>query len=548
MLFATGLLAQTAPPAITGSISGRIFDADTRLPVRGAHVTANGKNDGITDSDGRYSILNLSPGKYSIGNKKDMGAALGVDQNVTVTAGRSISGIDFYFRLFSEISGRVLDGDGNPISGMQVEARSKEYLSYTGANGNQTRTDQLSLNYRPARALTDDQGRYLIENLLAGRQYWIIAEKPRLYSNPISESPADPQLRKRTLAATYYPNANSVDTALPVVPHSLELRDNVDIHMLSAPSYCLEATLTAGGVPTSMNFLLHPTEEPYRSLLPSINLPRSSVTSGDGRIRLCDLYPGRFELIAARLGGNEQEFLGATDIVISNTDVRNLVINAMSRSKVAGEFVWDNPATASSTTTPITIRTFPTPNRPVPENPVVPGKFSLDVMAGIAYIPVISDLDSHFYIKDIAYRGVSILNKLFRPDGSEEKLRITIGRDAGSISAKINGIDTQPAVGAAVLFLPVTAQTEGEVVSTIFAGVTDDTGSYHVTGLPPGKYDVFATREPPPSVLYGSKNVLLIDRTPETIGKVMRARARGQRIEVGPNANAQVNLAPIILE
>jgi hypothetical protein len=96
--------------------------------------------------------------------------------------------------------------------------------------------------------------------------------------------------------------------------------------------------------------------------------------------------------------------------------------------------------------------------------------------------------------------------------------------------------------------LPVTAQTEGEVVSTIFAGVTDDTGSYHVTGLPPGKYDVFATREPPPSVLYGSKNVLLIDRTPETIGKVMRARARGQRIEVGPNANAQVNLAPIILE
>jgi len=547
-LLATGLLAQTAPPAITGSISGRVFDADTRLPVQGTRVTANGKNDVITDSEGRYSILNLSPGKYSVGNKKDMGAALGVDQNVTVIAGRNIAGIDFYFRLFSQISGRVLDGDGNPISGMQVEARSKEYLSYDGSYGNQSRTDQLSLNYKPAAAWTDDRGRYLIQNLRAGRQYWIVAEKPGTYSNPISDSPVDPQSRKRTLAATYYPNANSVDTALPVVPHSLELRDNVDIHMLSAPSYCLEATLTAGGVPTSMNFLIHPIEEPYRSLLPSINLPRSSATSRDGRIRLCDLYPGRFELIAAQLGGNEQEFLGVADITISNTDVRNLVVNAMPRSSVAGEFLWDSSAATFPATAPVTIRIFPTPNRPVPQNPVVPGKFSLDVMAGVSYIPVITDLDSNFYIKNIAYRGASILNKLFRPDGSDEKLRITIGRDAGSITAKVRGADTQPVAGAAILFLPVTAQTEGEVVSSMSAGLTDDTGSYRAVGLPPGKYDVFATKEPPPSVLNGNKEVLVIDRTPETTGKVMRARARGQRVEVGPNGDVQVSLAPITLE
>jgi hypothetical protein len=545
MLVATGLLAQTAPPVITGSISGRIFDADTRLPVRGAHVTANGRNDAITDSEGRYSILNLTPGTYSVGNKKDMGGALGADQSVIVSAGRNISGIDFYFRLFSEISGRVLDGDGNPISGMKVEARFKEYLSYVDGGGNQAGADQLSLNYKPAHALTDDQGRYLIQNLLAGRQYWIVAKKPSQYSSPISDSPVDPQSRGRTLTATYYPNSNSIDTALPIVPHSLELRENVDIHMLSAPSYCLEATLTAGGVPTSMNFLIQPTEEPYRSPVQSINVPRSSITLRDGKIRLCDLYPGRFELIAAKL---DQEFLGATDIVISDADVRDLVVNTMPGSNAAGEFVWDGLVTGPSTPAPVRIGTFPSSGRSVPENLVVPGKFSLKVTAGIAYIPVITDLDSRFYVKDIAYRGVSILNKLFRPDGSDEKLRVTIGRDAGSIAAKVRGVDIQPVVGAAVLILPVTAQTESEVVSTIFAGLTDDTGSYHATGLPPGKYDVFATKEPPPSVLYGSEKVLRIDRTPETIGKVIRARVRGQRVEVGPNANAQVNLAPITLE
>src|SRR5262249_31252004 len=151
-------------------------------------------------------------------------------------------------------------------------------------------------------------------------------------------------------------------------------------------------------VPSSMNFLLQSAEEPYRSLLPSINLPRSSATSSDGRIRLCDLYPGRFQLIAARLGNNEQEFLSATDITITNSDVRNLVIAAMPRTTVAVEFGWDNPGIVSSTTTPIIIRTFPSPVRVPPRaNPTVPGVSSLDAMSGIAYIPVISGLDSRYY-------------------------------------------------------------------------------------------------------------------------------------------------------
>jgi hypothetical protein len=300
-----------------------------------------------------------------------------------------------------------------------------------------------------------------------------------------------------------------------------------------------------------MNFLLQSAEESYKTLVPSVNLPRSSVTLDDGKVRLCDLYPGRYELIAARLGRNAQEFLSTTDIVISNSDVRELVINAMPRSTVAAEFIWDNPTTQTSAATPVTIRTYPSPmlNFGTPSaGPVVPGIFSIDVMAGIAYIPVISGLDSRSYVRDISYRGVSILNKLFQPDGSDEKLRITIGSNPGSITANVVGANSQAAVGAAVLFIPVTAQTEGEVASTMFAGFTGDTGSYRGTGLSPGTYDVFAMKDPPPSVVFGNSGALLIDRTPATIGKAMRARMRGQRIEVSAGSDVQVNLAAITLD
>jgi hypothetical protein len=561
-MLAASLLAQTKPAAATGSVSGRVVDADTKMPISGIRARAvirpgprSGTtatfNSAPTDADGRYVIRDIPAGLVEVLIEDgSLVTTPVVPRNVSVVGGQNIPDIDFHARVLAQISGRVLDGDGNPFSGIQVYARSKEYLDYTGSFGNQSRTDQLSLISRPAAALTDDQGRYVIQNLRAGRQYWIVAENPSRYSNPISDSPADPQARKRTPAATYYPNANSIETGMSIVPRSLELRDNIDIHMFNAPSYCLEATLTAGGVPTNMNFLLHATEEPYKTLVPSANLPGSSVTSGDGKIRLCDLYPGRFELIAAKLGRNEQEFLSATDIVISNNDIHDLIINAMPRSTVAGEFVWDSPATPSSAAAAVTIRTYPSPvsnlGRP-PASPAAPGMFSLDVMAGIVYIPVISGLDSHSYVKDISYRGVSILNKLFRPEGSDQKLRITIGSNPGSITAKISGADG-PSTGTAVVVLPVTAQTEGEVASTMFAGVTDEMGSYRATGLPPGKYDLFAMKEPPPSVVFGNSGALLIDRTPETIGKIMRARTRGQRVEVGSGSHIQVNLVPITLE
>jgi hypothetical protein len=82
----------------------------------------------------------------------------------------------------------------------------------------------------------------------------------------------------------------------------------------------------------------------------------------------------------------------------------------------------------------------------------------------------------------------------------------------------------------------------------MFAGFTGDTGSYRGTGLSPGTYDVFAMKDPPPSVVFGNSGALLIDRTPATIGKAMRARMRGQRIEVSAGSDVQVNLAAITLD
>jgi hypothetical protein len=547
VLIATGLLAQNAPQGVTGSVSGRVFDADTNLPLADvklhAVVDRMAGTPATTDAQGRYRFEHLPPGNRSIevydGN---LGPSSTAPQTVTVIGGRDVQA-DFHTRLFGQVSGRVLDDEGNPIAGMQVTANWKEYDG-GGFDGHRSHTGELKMVSVLARALTDDQGRYVITTIPAGLQYRIAAYHPKRNGPAQSDSPADPQARRRTLAATYYPNSNSFDAAPSLVVHSQEVRDGVDIRMLKTESYCLEATLTAGGVPSQMQFLLIESEV-ANTQLPSVNLPGSSMSSSDGRIRLCDLYPGQFRLIAARLSSVSQESIGAADFTITNKDVRDLVVAAIPPTNVSAEVLWDKKPMEASIPS-IRVRMYPSPRRTDLTIPV-PGTSSIDVVAGSSYLTDISGLDSHSYVKDVQYDGASILNRYFVPSGGDAKMRITIGSDAGSITATVLNANGQPAAGATVLIVPATARSEPEVAATFHAGYTDETGTYSDRGLPPGKYDVFATNDPPPNRI-DRNQIMLVTRTPEAASKIMRARARGKPVDVGSGGGASVMLVPFRLD
>jgi len=538
LLLATGLLAQNAPPTVTGSVSGRVFDADTNTPLVGVRLYAVTESriageGATTDSQGRYVFESLPPGRRSIevydGN---LGPSNTAPQVVTVVGGRDTQ-VDFHTRIFAQVSGRVLDDEGNPLPGVQVTANYKQYDD----------TGELWLVSRRATRLTDDQGRYTIRTMSAGIKYWIVANSPKLYPNPISDAPVDPGSRRRSFAATYYPSSKSIETASEILLHTQEMRDGVDILMSKAETYCLEATLTESGVPRGMQFLLVE-KEVTNTPLPSNYLP-SFASSSDGKIRLCDLYPGRFQLIAARLSGG-QDSNTAVDVSITDKDVRDLVVAAIPRSNVSGELVWEKqPIEASSPS--IRISTYPSSGAASRTPLSIPATFVLEVVAGLSHVVNISGLDSRSYVKDITYGSSGILHKPFVPAGGDARLRITIGNDAASLTTTVLAANGQPATGVGVLIVPVSARSESEVAATLRAGYTDEHGSYREIGLPPGKYNVFATNDPGPSH-YGREQSLLVDRTPEAIGKIMSARARGKIVDVGPSAAVSVSLTPIRMD
>lgn len=108
VILSTTLSIQNVFAGVTGKISGIVFDKETREPLAGVNIMLEGTMLGAaTDSDGRYFILQVKPGIYSlhctmIGYKKML------IRNVKVM-------IDHTTRVDIEMEGEIIDLGGEVV-------------------------------------------------------------------------------------------------------------------------------------------------------------------------------------------------------------------------------------------------------------------------------------------------------------------------------------------------------------------------------------------------------------------------------------------------
>jgi hypothetical protein len=108
------LVATAQGPFNTGSVSGRVLDADTLAPVNGARVGSPEIGYVLTDRDGRYMLRGLTPGRLRFSIAHQYTSNPWPDKVVTVLAGSEVSGVDFHYRLEAQITGRILDETEGP--------------------------------------------------------------------------------------------------------------------------------------------------------------------------------------------------------------------------------------------------------------------------------------------------------------------------------------------------------------------------------------------------------------------------------------------------
>ncbi|HUI55308.1 MAG TPA: carboxypeptidase regulatory-like domain-containing protein [Bryobacteraceae bacterium] len=546
VLSAAGMAQAQQPAVPNASVTGVVKDKATGQPLPDYTVSTFTNSTWVgdtivqsrdtrqvqskTDASGRYRLADLAPGQYRI----LAGAGMPFSRTRRVTlAGHDLENVDFEISRPGTITGKVLDENKEPVPGVTVRLIAREY--YLG---------NLGYFYRRGPTQTDDRGEYQIAGIEAGRAYLIVAEKVERNLPAISEAPLDPKLRRRIPVRTWYPNAPSADGAQAIVVGPGERRENVDLELKKSQSYCAEGAALGAAGTASVRFNIEP-------LQPSSGVSNSggvfTVSPGgntgpDGKFRVCDLYPGTYRLTAAEIPAGRQAVpnFGVLDFTIVDQDLKDVKVAASAGITLDGEVAWAGEPPATPPNVKVSVSLTPLLRAPFQGELGrgagrydIPGTFSWDGLLVDDYAVRTLITAPGFYVRDVAYGGRSVIHEPLRLGSAMRGagLRVTVARDGGTISAKVADKDGNPVSDINVLVLPADAPSEGALSATFVRGATDQLGQYTSQTLPPGKYYVVATQDD-------------VDYTPESIGRLWRARNHYQEVELAPSGAAQVSLQP----
>lgn len=537
LLAAACAAAQTPPATITarGEISGVVRAQGTDEPIPDADVSARTSGSGArpiqakTDSQGRYTLRSLEPGSYTINTivrpAEGPGFGASAQRTIEIQPDQVLTGMDIRVRMPGQITGRVLDQNGEPVAGMTVALVAREYsfgaLRHVFANA----------------ATSDDLGHYTISRVTPGRAFLVMAARRQMRLPAISDAPDAPELRRPAPLPTYYPDSPNAEGGELLTLRVSERREGVDIRMRKARSFCIEGILSGPAGASDLRFTVVP-PRPHSGMSGdgAMYMGQPGGKPGpDGRVRVCDLPPGDYELEvtqwpAGSYGG--PDFMGVAPVTIADRDVGNVRANAFPKLKVPGEVVWDGPPPDKPLEgeLSISLTSISRTIRPAAKSKI-PGEFAFDEMVFDDYSMMFRGLSGSQYLKDVTYGGHSILHKTLRPGSAAAGagVRVVVAPDGGFLSAAVKGDEDKHIANARVLVFPTGVASEADLAAFLVMGTTNQNGAWKSPALAPGKYYVLASESP-------------VDKSPESIGKLMRSRTRAKEVTLSPNGTATVTV------
>jgi hypothetical protein len=297
---------QTASPAATAVVTGRVVDADTGQPISGASVSlgavftppatgqptrpASSAADLIaslrprtteTDTNGVFSIPNVPAGRYRLPVRQTGYVMLREPPLVEVAGGR-VSIPDIRLDRGGTIVGRVLDAQARPVIGVLVQA-----IQLTKASDGTVRTSGSGSGGE-----TNDLGEFRIPGLAPGDHYVVAVPRPNV---EIALRGATPSAGGTTFVATYYPGLVEAASASPIRVSRGVTTSGIDFTMAAVPAYRVSGVVvdTSGRPVADAQVQLAP--QP-RSTFGGINQAR---TEADGSFQIPHIPSGTYLLMAA---------------------------------------------------------------------------------------------------------------------------------------------------------------------------------------------------------------------------------------------------------
>lgn len=538
--------------AITGVI---LLDDAQPKPLRRARVTLNGPEltvgrTIITNDDGTFAIDRLPAGRYTVGAVKDGYVAMNYGARRPGRGGTGIVLGDGETRSIAlrlprggVITGTVTDADGQPASGVFINALSYRYV----AAGGERRLGPAGLSA----SATDDRGVYRLFGLPAG-DYLVAAQLRSGGSttgdlqvlsqseirralaevgaattraqpgSPPPFTPAAPTFneprRNVTLAPVFYPGTSDAGNATTITIAAGEERGGVDFQLQYVPTAAVSGIVSTppGAMPPSVNIVRS------GEALPGVQSFRSTRTDADGRFMGGGMMPGKYTVLARssiqapRTGaepGAQVSLWAATEIIVDGQDISGIGLTLQPGLTIAGRVVFEGTRPRPPDLSTLRVTAPPAQSianllMPLPPvqlesggrftvSGIVPGPYRfLRGMQGVR-APL-----GGWWLKSILINGREVLDAELDLRQSANDAVVTFSDRATELSGRVTD---SPGIPTPEHFVIVFAadRTSWFLNSRRIAGVQPDReGRYTIRNLPPGDYLVAATDDVEPNEWY----------------------------------------------
>lgn len=479
----------------------------------------------LTDDQGKFRFDAVPPGDYRIVATRTgfiaarrSGAAM-----ITVGSGGRVSGLNHALLPQAVLAGRVLDEEGEPVQGAQIQVLTRRmqrgFRNWVAMRGN----------------ATNDLGEFRIAGVQPGKVILQVSPPGMRRGAPPVSGQAQPQGPARGYVPMFYPGVLDPSQALTIdVKPGMEIT-NLDITLRRTEVFRITGrALDVNGEPMQRFVLTATRVDQAGGTGPSSVSGRARP---DGTFTVDNLPPGDYNVAVRKLaGGPQNRAVGTATVSIGSADVNGLVVQVSEGVTVTGKV-----EVAGQPATPVDLSSLRVTLLPAeagmmilgvrPGQPAADGSFVMQGVAPGKYrIPAVSP--QGLYLSQVLVGGQDYFGKDLDLTGSAPgPLRIIYRADGATISGTVETGDSKPVTPPVAVIVPASPEWRAAIQPR--QANVDDAGSFRFENLRPGDYLLWVFDDADLSELSDPDFLL-----------AMQEKAVKVKAEAGQVASTQARLMP----
>jgi Carboxypeptidase regulatory-like domain len=512
-------------------VAGRVTNLFTGEPLRkvNVHLSQTGRQanakaqgyGGLSDAQGYFRFEGISAGQYSLrgdrpGFLMTQYGAKGPGQSgtfITLQPGQEMTDLSFGLIPQAVITGRVLDEDGDPVSGVQVQGLKQSWF-------------RGKLRLMPqSTGSSNDLGEFRLGSLAPGKYFIAVQIFGMTAENEAPAIPGAPQLHQ---VRTFFPDSTSLDTASQITVAAGQTASGTDIHLQRVRTFHVRGKV-AGGAGDRLILSLVPKDQSTQMF------GAQASAAKDHTFDISGVAPGTYTLTGFDMQNGRVSPVARQPIEVGAADLNDLMVSIIPPGTLRGHVSveGDGPPPAPDFHPQLLL---------VSEEGVMglsqvkfadDGTFSIENVGPGKYYPQISNAPEGTYLKSVRWGQQELLGKeLDFSNGASGDLEIVFRYGA----AQVGGVVQIPQDANKTVPPDFTIMLVPEVLNADGSGLdfsrVDQTGAFSFKRVTPGRYLAYALEQVDNNQL----------QNPDVLKQLA---SKGVEVEVKEKDNKQIQLTPI---